>query len=107
MNTGALFARATLSNTLATNRGTSGTRFDTAALLAGADASTADKVVDLLASRLNVDDVSSEVRSSWVDYMNRNDDGSLGTWTNTSANVDKKVRGLVHVMLTSPAFHLA
>jgi uncharacterized protein (DUF1800 family) len=107
MNTGALFARATLSNTLATNRGTSGTRFDTAALLAGGDASTADKVVDLLASRLNVDDVSSEVRSSWVDYMNRNDDGSLGTWTNTSANVDKKVRGLVHVMLTSPAFHLA
>jgi uncharacterized protein (DUF1800 family) len=107
MNTGALFARATLSNTLATNRGTSGTRFDATALLAGADSSTADKVVDLLASRLNVDDVSSEVRSSWVDYMNRNDDGSLGTWTNTSGNVDKKVRGLVHVMLTSPAFHLA
>jgi len=107
MNTGALFARATLSNTLATNRGTSGTRFDTATLLAGADASTADKVVDLLASRLNVDDVSSEVRASWVDYMNRNDDRSLGTWTNTSGNVDKKVRGLVHLMLTSPAFHLA
>jgi len=107
MNTGALFARATLSNTLATNRGTSGTRFDTTTLLAGADASTADKVVELLASRLNVDDVSSEVRSSWVDYMNRNDDGSQGTWTNTAANVDKKVRGLVHVMLTSPAFHLA
>ncbi|HEY1251534.1 MAG TPA: DUF1800 domain-containing protein [Thermoanaerobaculia bacterium] len=107
MNTGALFARATLSNTMASNRGTNGTHFDANALLGGADASTADKVVDLLASRLNVDDVSSEVRSSWVDYMNRNDDGSLGTWTNTPGNVDKKVRGLVHVMLTSPAFHLA
>jgi uncharacterized protein (DUF1800 family) len=107
MNTGSLFSRATLSNTLTTNRGTNGTRFDPNALLAGHDASTADEVVDLLASRLNVDDVSSEIRASWIDYMNRNDDGSLGTWTNTSANVDKKVRGVVHLMLTSPAFHLA
>ena len=34
---------------------------------------------------------------------------SLGSicGTNTTANVDKKVRGLVHLMLTSPAFHLA
>ena len=107
MNTGSLFSRATLSNTLTTNRGTSGTRIDPAALLAGQDASTADKVVDLIASRLNVDDVSSEIRASWIEYMNRNDDGSLGTWTNTTGNVDKKVRGVVHLMLTSPAFHLA
>ncbi len=63
--------------------------------------------MDLLADRLNVDDVSSDVRRAWIDYMNRNDDGALGTWTNTSGNVDKKVRGLVHLMLTSPAFHLA
>ena len=107
MNTGSLFARATLSNTLATNRGTTGTHFDPNQLLAGHDASTAAKVVDLLSDRLNVDDVSSEVRAAWIDYMNRNDDGTLGTWTNTSANVDKKVRGLVHILLTSPAFHLA
>ena len=39
--------------------------------------------------------------------MNANDDGSRGNWTNTSASVDKKVRGVVHLMLTSPAFHLA
>jgi uncharacterized protein (DUF1800 family) len=107
MNTGALFARASLANTMCSNRGTSGTFFDPNALLSGQDASTAEKVVDLLAARLNVDDVSSDVRDAWIDYMNRNDDGSLGSWTNTSANVDKKVRGLVHLMLTSPAFHLA
>ena len=107
LNTGSLFSRASLSNTLATNRGTSGTFFDPNQLLAGHDASTAEKAVDLLASRLNVDDASADVRNAWIDYMNRNDDGSLGTWTNTSGNVDKKVRGLVHVMLTGPAFHLA
>jgi hypothetical protein len=107
MNTGSLFARASYANTLATNRGTTGTRFDPNALLAGHDASTADKVVDILAGRLNIDDVSSATRAGWIDYMNRNDDGSAGTWTNTTGNVDKKVRGLVHVMLTSPSFHLA
>jgi hypothetical protein len=47
------------------------------------------------------------VRAGWIAYMNANDDGSRGNWTNTSANVDKKVRGVVHLMLTSPAFHLA
>ena len=65
------------------------------ALLSGQDASTADKVVDLLADRLNVSDVSADVRAAWIDYMNANDDGSRGAWTNTPANVDKKVRGLV------------
>jgi len=107
MNTGTLFARATLSNTYATNRGGTGTRFDPAKLLASKDASTADKVVDILADRLNIADVPTDVRAAWIAYMNANDDGSRGTWTNTTANVDKKVRGLVHLMLTSPAFHLA
>jgi uncharacterized protein (DUF1800 family) len=107
MNTGTLFARAALSNTLATNRGGSGTRFDSNKLLASKDASTAEKVVDILADRLNVSDVAPDVRAAWIAYMNANDDGSRGAWTNTAANVDKKVRGLVHLMLTSPAFHLA
>jgi uncharacterized protein (DUF1800 family) len=107
MNTGTVFARASLANTLATNRGGSGTRFDTGKILGSKDASTAEKVVDILADRLNVADVAPDVRASWIAYMNANDDGSRGTWTNTAANVDKKVRGLVHLMLTSPAFHLA
>jgi uncharacterized protein (DUF1800 family) len=107
MNTGTLFARATMANTLCTNRGTTGTRLDPNRLLAGRDASTAEKVVDILADRFNVADVSASVRLSWIEYMNANDDGTRGTWTNTTANVDKKVRGLVHLMLTSPAFQLA
>ncbi len=107
MNTGTLFARSTMVNTMCTNRGTSGTRIDPNRLLAGRDAASAEKVVDILADRFNVGDVSSTIRLSWIDYMNSNDDGSRGTWTNTTANVDKKVRGLVHLMLTSPAFHLA
>jgi uncharacterized protein (DUF1800 family) len=107
MNTGTLFARSTMVNTICTNRGSAGTRFDPGRLLSGLDASTAEKVVDILADRFNVADVSPRVRAAWVEYMNANDDGSRGNWTNTTASVDKKVRGLVHLMLTGPAFHLA
>lgn len=107
MNTGTLFARANFVNTLCTNRGSTGTRFDPNALLSGHDASTADKVVDLLAGRLNVTDAPPATRLAWIDYMNRDDAGNRVTWTNTPASVDKKVRGLVHLMVTSPAFHLA
>jgi uncharacterized protein (DUF1800 family) len=107
MNTGTLFARANFVNTLCTNRGSSGTRFDANALLSGHDASTADKVVDLLADRLNISDVPASTRVAWISYMNRDNAGNLVPWTNTPANVDKKVRGVVHLMLTCPAFHLA
>ena len=107
MNTGTVFSRATMANTLASNRGTTGTRFDPAKILQGKDASSADKAVDIVADRLNVSDVSATIRQSWIDYMNTGDSGQFVAWTNTPANVDKKVRGLVHLMLTSPAFHFA
>jgi uncharacterized protein (DUF1800 family) len=107
MNTGTLFSRASLANSLATNRNPAGTRFDPNKMLSGKDASTAEKVVEILADRLNLSDVAPDVTAAWIAYMNANDDGSRGVWTNTPSNVDKKVRGLVHLMLTSPAFHLA
>ncbi|MDQ2970954.1 MAG: DUF1800 domain-containing protein [Acidobacteriota bacterium] len=107
MNTGTLFNRASYTNSLASNRGQTGTRFDPNRILQGKDASTADKVVDIVADRLNVSDVSASVRQAWIDYMNTNDAGQRVAWTNTAANIDKKVRGLVHLMLTSPAFHFA
>ena len=102
MNTGSLFSRASLANTLSTNRGSTGTRFDPNTVLSGEDVSTAAGVVDALASRLNVDDVSSDIRGAWIDYVEAG-----GAWAPSPDAVDEKVRGLVHVMLTSPAFHLA
>ena len=107
LNTGTLFNRATLANGLASNRGLNGAHFDPNGLLAGRDVSTADRVVDILADRLNVSDVPPAIRGSWIDYMNTDDAGHRSTWTDTPANVDKKVRGLVHLMLTSPAFQFA
>jgi uncharacterized protein (DUF1800 family) len=107
MNTGTLFNRSTFTNTMASNRGQNGTHFDPNAVLLGKDASTADKVVDAVADRLNVSSAAPSVRQAWIDYMNTNDAGQRTPWTDTAGNVDKKVRGLVHLMLTSPAFQFA
>ena len=107
LNTGTVFNRATFTNTLASNRGANGTRFDPNRILAGRDASSADKVVDIVSDRLNVSDAPPATRQAWIDYMNTNDAGQRVAWTNTAANVDKKVRGLVHLMLTSPYFQFA
>ena len=107
LNTGALFARASLANTLASNRGSAGSRFDAAALLAGVDASTAEAVVDAIAARLNLGRAGADVREAWIAYLEANDDGSRGGWVNDAAHVDEKVRGLVHVMLSGPGFQIA
>ena len=98
---------STFTNSLASNRGSTGTRFDPNRILAGRDASTADKVVDIVADRLNLADAPPSTRQAWIDYLNTNDAGQRVAWTNTAANIDKKVRGLVHLMLTSPYFQFA
>ena len=59
-----------------------------------------------VADRLNITDAPATTRQAWINYMNSNDSGGALTWTNTPANVDKKVRGVIHLMLTCPAFHL-
>ncbi len=107
ITTGSLFARSSLANVLASNRGATGTRFDPNALLAGEDATTAPKAAAVLSSKLGIDDATAETMAAWIAYMNAGEDGSPGAWADDAAGIDKKVRGLVHVMLTSPDFQEA
>ena len=107
VNTGTVFARASFANTLSTNRGSGGTRIDPAALVAGRPLGTAADVVSVLAERLGMGEAPAPRKAVWEKYVSARDDGSRGTWQNTPANVEKKVRGLVHVMLTSPDFQFS
>jgi uncharacterized protein (DUF1800 family) len=106
INTGTVFARASFINSLATNRGTTGTRLDLAALVAGKSLTTPRDVVNALADRLGVADAPPETLAIWEKYVDSKPDGSRGYWTNTAAQADQKVRGLVHLMLTSAEYHL-
>jgi len=107
INTGTVFSRAAFANALATNRSGRGSYIDPNALVAGRPLATASDVVDAVADRLGLSEAPRRSRAVWESYVVARDDGSRGTWTNTAANVDKKVRGLVHLMLTSPEYQLA
>jgi uncharacterized protein (DUF1800 family) len=107
INTGTVFARASLSNRLCANRSAEGTYLDPAGLLAGQNVATADAAVAVIADRLGVSDAAPDTVAAWVAYMNANDDGTRGVWRPDEVGIDKQVRGLVHLMLTSPDFQLA
>ncbi|HYK42566.1 MAG TPA: DUF1800 family protein, partial [Thermoanaerobaculia bacterium] len=106
INTGTVFARASYTNSLTTNRGTTGTRIDVAALTAGKSLATPRDVVNALADRLGLADAPPETLAVWEKYVDSKPDGSRGYWTNTAAQVDQKVRGLAHLMITSAEYHL-
>jgi uncharacterized protein (DUF1800 family) len=108
MNTGTVFARATFVNSAVTNRGSAGTSFSPAALVAGKTLTTARDVIIALADRFGLADVAPAVLATWEKYVDSRSDGTRGYWQNTPAAVaiDAKVRGLVHLMLTCADFHL-
>lgn len=106
INTGTVFARAAFVNAAVTNRGTTGTSIDPAALVAGKSLTSARDVVVALADRFGLADVSSSVLATWEKYVDSKSDGSRGYWQNTPAAIDVKVRGLIHLMLTTSDYHL-
>ena len=107
MNTGTVFARAAYTNSLVSNRGATGTRIDPAALVSGKSLTTPRDVVTALADRLGLADALPGTQAVWEKYVDSKADGSRGYWTNTPAAVDQKVRGLLHLMLTSADYHLS
>ncbi len=106
INTGTVFARASTVNKFVTNRGMAGTRIDLPRLLAGGNLDTATDVVDALIDRFGLSDVPPQTRAVWAAYVDSRSDGSRGYWQNTASQADVKVRGLIHLMLTSADYHL-
>ena len=106
INTGTVFTRASLTNAVVSNRGTTGTRFDPAALLAGKTLATATDVVEALVDRFGLANVSPQTKAVWAKFVDAKSDGSRGFWQNTSSVFDQKVRGVIHLMLTSPDYNL-
>jgi len=106
INTGTVFARASMTNAVVSNRGTAGTRFDPAALLAGKTLATATDVVEALVDRFGLANVSPQTKAVWAKFVDAKSDGSRGFWQNTSSVFDQKVRGVIHLMLTSPDYNL-
>jgi uncharacterized protein (DUF1800 family) len=106
INTGAIFARASFANAVISNRGKVGTYIDTAALLQGKKTGTPADVVNALADRFGLADAAPATRAVWEKYVDAKTDGSRGFWNNSASAIDQKVRGLMHLMLTTSDYHL-
>lgn len=67
---------------------------------------TAEDLVDHFIERLVLGDVSSGTKQLLVDYLHRRDDGSRGEFRLDGPTIDKKVRGLVHLIALLPVYQL-
>lgn len=107
ITTSQLLARNNFANALATNRsttaGNTGIPIDTVLAAGGLGAnSTAEQVADYFISLLIQRPLDANVRQALVDYLKKSDDGAIGRFTLDTTTKDKKVRGLIHLLLSRP-----
>ncbi len=107
ITTSQLLARDNWANALATNRsttaGNTGIPIDTVLSTGGlGPTATAEQVVDYFTLLLIQRRLPANVRQALVDYLKMNDNGSIGTFTLDATTKDKKVRGLIHLLLSRP-----
>lgn len=107
ITTSQLLARNNFANALATNRsttaGNTGIPIDTVLAAGGLNAAaTAEQVADYFISLLIQRPLAANVRQALVDYLRKNDSGVIGTFTLDATTKDKKIRGLIHLLLSRP-----
>lgn len=107
LTTSQLFARMNWANQLVTLRSTSpnnsGIPLETVLQTAGFGANaTAEQVVDYFSKLLVQAPLSDTARQVLVEYLKKNDNGALGTFTLDPVTKDKKMRGLIHLLLSCP-----
>jgi len=110
VTTSQLFARANFASNLSTARTTPnnpdippGIPVDTVLTTAGLNSnSPAEQVVDYFVKLLVQAPLFPELRQALVDYLKKDDNGVIGTFRLDEATKDKKVRGLIHLLLSRP-----
>ncbi len=104
INTSTLLNRLNFSNGLTSNRATIGATIDPKTLIGSAKLSTSKEVVDFFLKQLALYDVDATTNKNLKKYLDQNDDGSKGKFTLNDTNIDKKVRGLIHLILSLPDY---
>jgi uncharacterized protein (DUF1800 family) len=110
INTSTLLNRYNFSNTLASNRTGGraglGTMINPQTLLAGTNLKKSKEVVDYFLKLLGLYDVDAATKKSLKKYLEQNDNGAKGEFKLDEPTIDKKVRGLIHLILSLPDYQL-
>jgi len=103
-----LLERLNAANTLSTLRGDNA-RFglDPAAIVQHLGARTPEQVVDRLLDLLVDGDVPASVRGELLSYMTRDYVGSPESFLQDESRLDRTVRGVTHLIMSTPVYQMA
>lgn len=111
INTTTLLNRANFANTLTTDRTAEtpprGHAFDAKALLGGQTFEKPKKLVDFVLEVMGPIPLSKKAKKPLLTYVQVDDSGNKQPFKLDDPTIDKKVRGLVHLVMTLPEYHLA
>ncbi len=106
ISTTALITRYNFASVAARN-GYPATSIDIGRLLSQRGLSDATAIVDHFVDLMVDGDLSASQRQTLLEYMALNDNGSRGAFRLDEATINKKVRGLIHLIATTPQYQLA
>ncbi|MBS1787662.1 MAG: DUF1800 domain-containing protein [Acidobacteria bacterium] len=107
ITTSQLFARANFASNLTAARGIApappGIPIDAVLATAGLNVdSTAEEVADSFIKLLVQAVLHPQLRQLLIDYLRKDDNGNIGTFRLDEPTKDKKIRGLIHLLLSRP-----
>lgn len=105
INTTFDLARFNYANSLAILQGNQG-GIAVEAILSAYNLQTAEQIVDHFFNRLTQRTPTYETRSNLIKYMYAKDDGTPGSFVLNQDTINKKVRGLLHLIMMTPDFQL-
>jgi uncharacterized protein (DUF1800 family) len=106
---GGILERTNYANKTVTARQTNNATvaFDPAKLLAGKNLTTPEQLADEFIGLLLDGNATSDQRAALVAYLRLNDKGQPGTFALDARTLDSKVRGLIHLVASTPTYQLS
>jgi uncharacterized protein (DUF1800 family) len=106
---GGILNRANYANKIVTARTASAAvpAFDPNALIGGKNLTTPDALADYFINLLLDGLATAEQRAALIAYLARNDNGQPVTFALDAKTLDAKVRGLIHLVCSTPAYMLS
>lgn len=84
-----------------------GISIDVAGMLSARGLTTAASIVDFFAEVMVDNDLTAGQRQTLLDYLAKQDNGNTGPFTLNDLTINKKVRGLIYLLATTPQYQLS
>jgi hypothetical protein len=78
-----------------------------AAMLSRHNLTTAEQIIDYFVDLMVDGDLTDSQHKALLTYMVANDSGRTGPFTLDDQTIEKKVRGLIHLLATTPQYQLS